>query len=59
MTTTVEALQNFYVARGGAFADVENITTIPDMINMIALLDAEQETPISSGEVQEIINSIN
>lgn len=36
MDTTVKALQNLYVALGGTAADVENLTTIPDMVNAIA-----------------------
>lgn len=36
MDTTVKALQTLYVALGGTAADVENLTTIPDMINAIA-----------------------
>lgn len=36
MDTTVKALQNLYAALGGTATDVENISTIPDMINAIA-----------------------
>lgn len=36
MDTTVNALKNLYTALGGTAADVENITTIPDMVNAIA-----------------------
>lgn len=42
MDTTVEALQNLYVALGGEIADVENLVTIPDMINAIADLKTSQ-----------------
>jgi hypothetical protein len=36
MDTTVKALQNLYTALGGEAADVENLLTIPDMVNAIA-----------------------
>lgn len=36
MTTTIEALQNLYVAMGGELSTVADIVTIPDMINAIA-----------------------
>ena len=36
MTTTIEALQNLYVAIGGELSTVADIVTIPDMINAIA-----------------------
>lgn len=36
MDTTVKALQNLYTALGGDAADVENLSTIPDMVNAIA-----------------------
>ena len=32
MVSTVEALQELYVSKGGSLEDVINITTIPDMI---------------------------
>lgn len=35
MNTTIEALQGLYVAMGGTLTDVENIVTIPDMIDAI------------------------
>jgi len=35
MNTTVEALKAYYVKRGGNISDVENITTIPEMIDAI------------------------
>lgn len=35
MDTTIQALQNLYVEMGGNADDVENITTIPDMINAV------------------------
>ena len=49
MTTTIEALQNLYVAKGGELTDtyesvcegcpVGNLVTIPDMINALAELE--------------------
>lgn len=38
MKTTVEALQAYYVELGGTASDVEDITTIPDMIDAITAL---------------------
>ena len=40
MKTTVEALQDLYLAKGGSFEDVENITTIPDMIDAITTIES-------------------
>lgn len=42
MDTTVDALKNLYVALGGEAADVADITLIPDMINAIADLKANE-----------------
>lgn len=49
MDSTVKALQNLYVAKGGALTDsyidvangnkVGNINTIPDLINALAKLE--------------------
>lgn len=65
MDNTIIALQNLYVAMGGALTDtyedisdgasVANLVTIPDMINAIAELKAgqaakETEETDSSGE---------
>lgn len=41
MTSTIEALQNLYVALGGELADVADLVTIPDMINAIADFKSE------------------
>lgn len=58
--TTVEALQLYYVSRGGNFQDVENISTIPEMIVAInEIADPEQSTPITEDDVDEIVSSIN
>ena len=43
MDTTIKALQNLYEAMGGDPDDVENIVTIPDMINAIADLKASED----------------
>lgn len=40
MNTTVEALKALYVALGGTATDVENISTIPEIINAIATVAA-------------------
>lgn len=54
MNTTVQALQNLYVALGGELADVENIVLIPDMINAIAeLKSAETTNDTPSGDGQD------
>ena len=36
MDNNITALQGLYVALGGNIEDVENLNTIPDMINAIA-----------------------
>lgn len=36
MNTTVKALQELYVKKGGNLEDVSGIVTIPDMIDAIA-----------------------
>ena len=36
MDNTLDALRNLYVALGGDADDVENLVTIPDLINKIA-----------------------
>ncbi len=53
MTSTIEALQNLYVALGGEAADVTNITVIPDMINAIATLKESQ----AANETEESVES--
>lgn len=61
MNTTVESLQALYVAKGGEFSEVENLNTIPEMIDAIASMTEEStegSVPISSSEVDEIINSV-
>lgn len=59
MNTTVEALQNLYVAKGGTLSDVENLTTIPDMIEALSTLSEGESQPVTSNEINEIINGIN
>lgn len=46
MDTTVQALKNLYVAKGGEPANVENINVIPDMINELAGLSAIADVTI-------------
>lgn len=61
MNTTVESLQGLYVARGGDLSDVEDLNTIPEMIDAITSIteySTEGSLPISSDEVDEIIKSI-
>lgn len=61
MNTTVESLQALYVAKGGELSEVENLNTIPEMIDAIATMTEEStegSVPISSSEVDEIINSV-
>lgn len=53
MDTTVVALQNLYVAKGGTLSDVQNLNTIPDMINAIATLITSQATAAASGSGSE------
>lgn len=50
MDTTVKALQNLYVALGGTAADVENLSTIPDMVNAIATQVAANAAAETSGK---------
>lgn len=58
--TTIEALQIFYVSRGGQFEDVENINTIPEMIIAInEVIDPEHSNPITSDDIDEIIAQIS
>ncbi len=53
MDTTVVALQNLYVAEGGELATVQDINTIPDMINAIATLKASQAESAASDDNNE------
>ena len=50
MDTTVNALQNLYVAIGGDIDDVSNLVTIPDMINAIAEQVEANKTDETSDE---------
>lgn len=38
--TTIQALQTLYVALGGTATDVDDLNTIPEMVNAFASLDA-------------------
>lgn len=61
MNTTIESLQGLYVARGGNLSDVEDLNTIPEMIDAIASItesSTEGSVPITSDEVDTIIDSI-
>lgn len=58
MVTTVEALQGLYVSKGGSLEDVKNLSTIPDMIEALSGIETEDMRPITSSEVNTIINSI-
>ena len=62
MVTTVEALQSLYVSMGGNSADVENLNTIPDMIEAISELEEarqEEERTVTSDEINTIVNSVS
>lgn len=60
--TTVQALQDLYVKLGGDIADVENITTIPDMIEAVSTV-AEQgasELPkVKAADNDKVLTVVN
>lgn len=64
MTSTIEALQNLYVAKGGELSAVANLVTIPDMINALAALPSEASagaelptvTAEDNGKVLKVVN---
>lgn len=62
MNTTIEALQNLYVSKGGTLSDVADLVTIPDMINAIAELPASGDeslpsvTEADNGKVLGVVN---
>lgn len=58
MNTTVESLRDLFVAKGGDLSEVENINTIPDMIDAITSI-TDKGVPITSDEVDSIIRSVN
>ena len=58
MVTTVEALQGLYVSKGGSLEDVKNLSTIPDMIEALSGIETEDLRPITSSEVNSIINTV-
>ena len=61
MINTITALQEVYVSLGGNLSDVINLVTIPDMLVAIADLYAsiaEEERPITSDEINAIINNV-
>lgn len=65
MTSTIEALQNLYVAKGGELSAVANLVTIPDMINALATLEVankattEPTEPTSSDSTETTDNTEN
>lgn len=62
MTSTIEALQNLYVARGGELSAVANLVTIPDMINALATLEVANKAttePTSSDSTETTDNTEN
>lgn len=50
MNTTVNALKALYLSFGGASSDVENITTIPDMIDALSELEKTGGTLIATDD---------
>ena len=46
--TNVEALKNLYVAKGGAYDDVANLTTSADVINAIAGYEGIKDTGVQA-----------
>lgn len=64
MNTTIEALQNLYVSKGGELSTVADIVTIPDMINALATLPSEASTGVTlpivtaedNGKVLGVVN---
>lgn len=63
MDTTIQALQNLYVSKGGTLSDVADLVTIPDMINAIAELPASgggaslpSVTAADNGKVLGVVN---
>ncbi len=62
MTSTIEALQNLYVARGGELSAVADLVTIPDMINALATLEVANKAatePTSSDSTETTDNTEN
>lgn len=52
-TTTVKALKDLYVSKGGSLLDVNNITTIPDMILKLTALDIVNNVVVESAPYDE------
>lgn len=57
MTSTIEALQNLYVARGGELSAVANLVTIPDMINALATLEVANKAATNSDSTDTTDNT--
>ena len=49
MDNNLDALRNLYVALGGDMDDVENLVTIPDLINAIASYITANGFPAKAG----------
>ena len=60
MKSKIEALQDIYVAKGGTLSDVENLVTIPDMLEAISEIEetAEPSVPVSSDTIDDIIENV-
>lgn len=63
MDNNITALQGLYVALGGQLEDVENLTTIPDMINAIATVvpsgsgaSLPEVTEADNGKVLKVVS---
>lgn len=62
MINTIEALQGLYVALGGEMSDVENITTIPEMLTAISTVAqaAASELPaVKSTDNNKLLTVVN
>lgn len=53
MNTTIEALQNVFVALGGSAEAVADINLIPDMLNAIAERITERESEANEEEIDD------
>lgn len=51
MDNTLDALRNLYAALGGESGDVENLQTIPDIINAIS---TQVSTVVGTKELPEV-----
>ena len=53
MKTTVKALKDLYISKGGSLLDVNNINKIPDMIEKLASLDIVNNVIVSTAPYDE------